>query len=147
MKTLRAIGGLPVICEGTRVGRVLSVQLTPDMRRLSGLHVDLGLRGRRFLPEDKVRVLGDVAVLAEDGFAPEKRGGPALLPARALPPAGARLGCITGAWLDERTHEVAALELSGGYWEDLFSGRTAVRFYHVRRGGGIVICGEGGEEE
>ncbi len=146
MKHLGAIGGMPVVCGGTRVGRVLSAQLTPDLRRLGGLHVDLGMKGRRFLPADRVRVLGDVAVVAEGGF--EK--GPlscARLPARALSPAGARLGCITGAWLDEATGEVQALELSAGYWEDLFSGRIPVRFYRVRRGGEIVVFGEGGEEE
>ena len=146
MKNTNALGGMPVVCDGARVGRVISVQLTPELKRLAGLHVDCGLRGRRYIPAKQVRMLGDLAVLVDKGFA--KNSAPSGLPRRALSPDGTHLGCITGAWLDETTHSVDSLELSGGVLEDLFSGRIRVRTYHVQKDSGeVVVCPEGGEKK
>lgn len=146
MKNTNSLGGMPVVCEGARVGRVLSVQLTPELKRMAGLHVDCGLRGRRYIPAAQVRMLGEVAVLVDKGFGKTKA--PANLPRRALSPDGAHLGCITGAWLDEMTHSVDSLELSGGILEDLFSGRVRVRRYHIQKDSGeVIVCPEGGESE
>ena len=146
MKNTNSLGGMPVVCDGARIGRVLYVQLTPELGRMAGLHVDCGLRGRRYIPAEQVRMLGEVAVLVEKGFAKTKA--PASLPRRALSPDGVHLGCITGAWLDERTHGVDSLELSGGILEDLFSGRVRVRCYHIQKDSGeVIVCPEGGEEE
>ncbi len=137
---------MPVVCEGERIGRIQNVVLTPDFRALLGLQVDCGLRGRRFVGAQGVKMLGDVAVLVERY--PARSPAPeAVFPRRALSCEGARLGCITGAWLDEATREVVSLELSGGLFEDLRTGRTQVRFYHVQADSGeIIVCPEGGEE-
>lgn len=146
MKNTNALGGMPVVCNGARVGRVLSVQLTPDLRAMAGLHVDCGLRGRRYISAQGVRMLGDVAVLV-DAYPGRTHPVSAGLPRRALSPEGVHLGCITGAWVDEFSHGVEALELSGGILEDILSGRVRVRSYHVQRDSGdIVICPEGGEK-
>lgn len=146
MKNTNALGGMPVVCDGVRLGRVFSVQLTPDLTKMAGLHVDCGLRGRRYIPAERVRVLGEVAVLV-DGGPSGARPAEQTLPRRALTPEGARLGAITGAWIDEETRAVESLELSRGYWEDLFLGRVRVRSYHVQKDGGEVVCpGEGGEK-
>lgn len=137
MKNTNSLGGMPVVCEGVRIGRVLSVQLTPELNGMAGLHVDCGLKGRRYIPRSRVKMLGDLAVLVERGFArPE---GPSPLPRRALAPDGAHLGCITGAWIDETSHGVDSLELSGGVFQDLVSGRIRVRFYHVQKDKGDVV--------
>lgn len=144
MKNTNALGGMPVICDGVRLGRVFSARLTPDLKSLAGLYVDCGLRGRRYIPVERVRVLGEVAILV-DGGPVSSRPAESVLPRRALSPEGARLGAITGAWVDEDTREVNCLELSRGYVEDLLSGRTRVRFYHVQKDGGeVVVCSEGG---
>lgn len=137
---------MPVVCDGARIGRVLYVQLSPELGRMAGLHVDCGLRGRKYIPACQVRMLGEMAVLVDKGFA--KNRDPSALPRRALAPDGAHLGCITGAWLDETTHTVDSLELSGGILEDLLSGRVRVRTYHVQKESGeVVVCPEGGEAE
>ena len=142
MKNIHSLDGMPVVCEGRRMGRVLSVQLDPALSRMTGLHVDCGLKGRRYIPAGRVRMLGEMAVLVEPGY--EKSTLPPALPRRALSPEGAHLGCITGAWIDETGYGVESLELSGGILQDLLSGRIRVRLYHVQReNGDVIVEGQG----
>jgi len=141
VKNTNFIGGMPVVCEGERIGRVLFVQLTPSLHRMAGLHVDCALRGRRYIPAERIRMIGEMAVLVEPGFG--KTSLPPALPRRALSEDGTHLGCITGAWIDELSHGVDSLELSGGVLQDLFSGRRRVRLYHVRKeNGDVIVCTE-----
>lgn len=138
------LDGMPVVHAGERVGRVLSVHLTPDMRAMETLAIDCGLRGRRFVPARNVQMLGDVAVLVD--ALPSRVHAPCpSFPRRAVSPEGAHIGCITGAWLEETTRDVDSLELSQSMPEDLLCGRSRVHNFLVRRDSGeIVICPEGG---
>jgi len=141
MKNTNSIGGMPVVCDGARIGRVLFVQFTPSLSRMAGLHVDCALRGRRYIPAERIRMLGEMAVLVEKGFSKDDR--PPALPRRALAEDGTHLGCITGAWIDETTYGVDSLELSGGVLQDLLSGRTRVRMYHVlNENGDVLVSGQ-----
>ncbi|MDO4739473.1 MAG: hypothetical protein Q4A66_02290 [Eubacteriales bacterium] len=140
MKNTNYLNGMPVVCNGARIARVLSVQLTPDLSRMAGLHVDRGLGGRRYIPAERVRLMGELAVLVEPGYA--KNDAPPALPRLALSPDGAHIGCITGAWLEETGYGVESLELSGGILQDLFTGRMRVRRYHVQKEKGEVIIDE-----
>ena len=62
MKNLRLLVGMPVICEGRKLGRVVQAQVSGELTRMTGLFVDAGLKGTRFIPAEDVNVLGDVAV-------------------------------------------------------------------------------------
>ena len=144
MKNIHSLEGMPVVNDGTRIGRVICVQLDMSLSRMAGLHIDCPFRGRRYIPAGQVRLLGEMAVLAKPEFV---RAAPApVLPRRALLPDGTHLGYITGAWLDENALCVESLELSGGILQDIFSGRIRVRLYHVQKENGDVII-EGQEAQ
>ena len=63
MKNLRLLVGMPVICGGRKLGRVVQAQVSEELTRMTGLFVDAGIKGTRFIPASDVSVLGDVAVL------------------------------------------------------------------------------------
>lgn len=63
MKNLRLLVGMPVICGGRKLGRVVQAQVSEELTRMTGLFVDAGIKGTRFIPSSDVSVLGDVAVL------------------------------------------------------------------------------------
>ena len=138
MRKLRGLVGMPVVCEGRRLGRVLRAELSEDMTRLDGLWVGAGLRGTRFIPSEGLEMLGSVAVLTDctgaRGRMPASR-----LPMRAVSTDGLRLGAITGAEVDELSFRVASLELSAGVWDDLLRPRVRVTRYTVNRDRGEVV--------
>ena len=55
--------GLPVICDTKKIASVLSVSVGHDGHSLSGLVVQSGLYGPRFIPCAQVVLLGDRSVL------------------------------------------------------------------------------------
>ena len=55
--------GLPVICDTKKIASVLSVSVGHDGHSLSGLVVQSGLYGPRFIPCAHVVLLGDRSVL------------------------------------------------------------------------------------
>lgn len=120
------------------MGRVVSAELTQDMTKLRGIYVDCALRAGRFIPEQQIALLGDVAVFVR------QRGRRAKLkkdmpPRRALSTDGQRLGAISGAVIDENTRDVAALVFSRGYIDDLLTGRQLIRQFMVNRESGDVV--------
>ncbi len=146
MKNLRLLVGMPVICEGRKLGRVVQAQVSGELTRMTGLFVDAGLKGTRFIPAEDVNVLGDVAVLVRSAG---RRGVRAQCgyPRRALAPDGKRLGAICGAGVNEESLNVEALELSVGWLEDMLTGRRRVSRFTVNQPGGEVVVIEMDGEE
>lgn len=138
MRKLRGLMGMPVVCEGRRYGRVLRADLSGDLTRMEGVWVGAGLRGARYIPSERLQLLGSVAVMADCG-GDRRKLTPSPLPMRALSTDGQRLGAVTGAEVDELTFRVEALELSAGVWDDLISGRRRVARWTVSEAGEVVI--------
>ena len=63
MKNARSLIGLPVILESRELGRVSAVDPEDDLRALRGIYFSCGFMGTRFVPRDKLDLIGDVAVL------------------------------------------------------------------------------------
>ena len=138
MRKLRSLTGMSVICGSHRIGRLLQAELTSDLRQLSGIWVGAGLLGTRFIPAERLEMLGRVAVMAEDrGRRRPMRSGPLLK--RAVSTDGRRLGAITGADIDELSFGVIALELSAGLWDDLARHRQRITRYIVNPDNGEVV--------
>jgi len=138
MRKLRALTGMCVICGSHTVGRILKAELTEDMTQLSGLWVEAGLLGTRFIPAERLEILGRVAVIADDCGRRKRMPTRAML-ARAVSTDGRRLGAITGAEVDEMSFAVCALELSAGLWDDIVRHRQRVTRYAVNPENGEVI--------
>lgn len=138
MRKLRALIGMPVVVHDRKIGRVVQAELTEDLNELRGLWVDTGLRGTRLIPAESLQLLGRVAVVADDaGQRSHSRSNP--LFRRAVGTDGRRIGAITGAEIDELSFRVEALELSGGFWDDLLYGRTRVQHFTLNRENGDVL--------
>lgn len=152
VRKLRALVGMPVLCDSRRIGRVVQAQLTDDLTRLDAIWVG-GLLGMRRIPAESLQMIGKVAVMADDAGT-RSRGQAKPLMLRALSTDGRRIGAITGAVIDEVSLAVTSLELSEGLWEDLLRGRSSVTRYTVNRDIGMVVVqaaiegreGEGHEE-
>ena len=147
MSNLRGLIGMPVVCGAQRVGHVAQAELDEDLRTLRGLWVSAGARGTRFIPAERVGLLGETAVLADDcGRRGRLKAAPLFL--RAVSTDGRRLGAVTDAELDPLTLGVTALELSAGVWDDLRRPRRRVTRYkadaHARE---VVIDPETDEKE
>ncbi len=140
MKDLRNLVGLPVICAGKRIGRASGVELSEDLTCMSGVVVDCGIRGSRFIPAGDVELMGEVSIITHT---PGKRSGQAApLRRRALSTDGGTRGAVAGAMIDERTGQVDALLLSLGYIDDILTGRRWIRQYRVQTDSGDVIFDE-----
>lgn len=138
MRKVRALIGMPVVCEDRRIGRVLQADLAEDLTQLEGLWISRGLLGARYIPAESLKMLGRVAVLT-DSPGSRGRARPSPLFRRAVSTDGARLGAVTGAEVDELSFRVVALELSAGLLDDLAHGRGRVTRYVVNRERGVVI--------
>ncbi|MBR1821427.1 MAG: hypothetical protein IJ769_07390, partial [Clostridia bacterium] len=138
MRKVRGMIGMPVVCEGRRIGRVLRAELADDLKRLNGIWVGAGLRGTRFIPAERLELIGSVAVLADCAGMRRRMGGEPL-PMRAVSTDGRRLGAVTGAEVDELSFQVTALELSAGLWDDILHRRQRVTRYTVNRENGEAV--------
>ena len=147
MTSIRALLGLPVVLRGKRIGRVVDASLDQALRKLQGLYADCGLRGSRLIPAEKIRLIGEVAVLVEGEGCRERASGPALR--KVLLPDGSTYGAVTGALLNERLMTVEALEVTRGFFEDFFVGREWLYRYAVRERGDVLLVAdsEGGDAE
>ena len=106
----------------------LAAALRRDLTRLRGIWVSAGFRGGRWIPAESLQMLGSVAVLSDSpGQRRRMRFSP--LFRRATATDGTRLGAITGAEIDEISFAVTALELSRGFWDDLFTPRPRLTRY------------------
>ena len=147
MKKLRGMIGMPVVCRGRRVGRLLAAELDGDMTRLKGIWVGAGLHGTRYIAAEELQLLGRAAVIS-DGWGRRGRMTCAPLFCRAVSTDGARVGVVTGAEIDEVSLAVRALELSRDFWDDLQNKRQRItRFTANRETGEIVVDPADSERE
>ncbi|MDR1262209.1 MAG: hypothetical protein LBK46_01820 [Oscillospiraceae bacterium] len=128
--------GLPVVREGSRLGVVDGVNVSPCGRRLAGLFLQTGRLRAGYLPSESIRLLGENAVLA-DG--PESRWVKRFALRRARDTSGLKLGIVTDALVDEHALSVEAVELSFGPIDDLMRGRCWVDSFSVEPESGDVI--------
>ncbi len=146
MKNGKSMLGMPVICNGKRLGRVSYVLADDALGTLSGLFLHCGLAGSRFIERSALDLIGDIAILAHSCGRRMQPSQPPLL-RRAISPGGERIGAITDVLLGENTLRIEALELSRGYLDDLSRGREYVRQFTVQKNGDIIVgSAEGGKE-
>lgn len=128
--------GLPVVREGSRLGVVDGVNVSPNGRSLAGLYLQTGSLRAGYLPAESIRLLGENAVLA-DGASSRRAKRFALR--RARDTSGLKLGVVTDALIDESALSVEAVELSFGPIDDLLRGRRWVDSFSVDPFSGDVI--------
>ena len=123
MRKLRSLTGMPVIWKDKKLGRLLQAELSGDLKCMEGVWVDCGLMGTRFITADHLSLIGDAAVHSDaKGRRRRCKAGPLLL--RAVSTDGARIGAAVGAEIDELSFIVTALEVTHGFWDDLYRGRS-----------------------
>ena len=151
MKSLKSLTGMPAVRtdNGRRAGRVIRACVDDGLTALCGVWVANGWRRARYCPAERIRLIGDVSVLI-DGEPLRARqsaayGRPLAL-RRARNAAGEMVGAITGAYVDEETLAIVAVELTRGFWEDLKSGRQLVRHFEAHVPEADVILMEEGDE-
>ena len=128
MRKLRNLIGLPVIVNRQKIGRLVQAELSGDLGRLKGVWVDCGLRGTRYISSEQLKLIGEMAVIADDRG--KRRRCRSVFPCyRAISACGQRLGAIVGAQIDELSFIVTSLELTRGFWDALLSGRECVTKY------------------
>lgn len=139
MRSIRSLIGMPVVVANRRLGRVIQIALSDDLTRAEGIWLDAGLRGTRYVPMDSVRLIGSVAITADDaGKRRAMRAQP--LFRRAISTDGQRIGAITGAEINALSFQVEALEVSVSVWSDLLYGRAhALSFTADRENGSVII--------
>ena len=128
MHKIRSMIGMSVICRGRRIGRLVQAELSPDLKHMEGIWVDCGLRGTRYIPAEQLCMIGEKAVIA-DHRGKRKKCNAASMLYRAVSTDGSRIGAIVGAEVDEISFMVRALELTRGFWDDLYSGRERIEAY------------------
>lgn len=138
IKTARSLLGMPVICDGKKLGRVSYVLADDQLHEMSGLYLYCGLAGSRFIEGGLLDLIGDVAILTHGAGKRMQPGSPPLL-RRALSLDGERIGAITDVLVNESTLIIEALELSRGYLDDAAGGRRHVRQFTVQNNGDVVV--------
>ena len=138
MRKIRNLIGMPVICSRRKIGRLVQAKLSEDLKRLEGIWVDSGLKGTRYIPAEHLSVIGERSVIADVRGQRKKCTGQPLF-YRAVSTDGSRIGAIVGAEVDEISFLVHALELTRGFWDDLYLGRCRVESYSMQGGEVIVL--------
>lgn len=138
MHTARGMVGMPVVCREKKIGRMIRADVSDDLSHMEGIWLDAGLRGTRYVPAERVEMLGNASIIVDTPGVrkPMKAGA---LYRRAVSTDGRRLGAITNARIDELSFAVTALELSAGVWDDLFNQRSYFTRFTVNRETGEVI--------
>ena len=146
MRTVRGMIGMPVVCDGRKVGRVIQADIAEDFRQLNGIWMNAGARGARYIPSDRLEMIGKASILSDDrGSRRSMRPQPVFR--RAVSTDGQRIGAITGVEIDEITFSVTALELSAGLWDDLLWRRQRVTRFAVNRETGEVVIDLNGQDK
>ena len=130
MRKVRNLIGMPVIYRRKKIGRLIQVQLSPDLKQMEGVWVDGGLRGTLYIPSEQLSMIGKMAVMADARGTRQKLHNIQPL-YRAVSTDGRRLGAIVGAEVDEISFLVCRLELMRGIWDDYYFGRFPVVHYSV----------------
>ena len=92
--------------------------------------MDCALRGTRYIAVEHIGTIGEVAVITDHRGVRRKMSLQSLV-CRAVSTDGRRLGAITGADIDEVSLMVCALELSRGFWDDIYNGRSTVSGFNI----------------
>ena len=145
MRKLRNLTGIPVICNRKKIGRVIQAQLSDDLSALEGIWVDCALRGTRYIAAEHIGTIGEVAIIA-DHRGKRRRMNARSMIYRAVSTDGRRIGAITGAEIDEVSLMVNALELSRGFWDDIYNGRSIIRKYSVNAEAGETVIVDSNEQ-
>ena len=145
MQTARGMTGMPVVCGGKRIGRMIQPDIDRDLKRMKGIWMSAGVRGTRYIPAENVEMLGRSAIIVDDGGC-RRHMEPQPLFRRAVGTDGRRIGAVTNAEIDGLTFAVTALELSAGLWDDLVRQRKRVASFTVNRETGDVIVDLAGNE-
>jgi len=146
MRKLRNMIGMPVLCMRRKIGRLVQAELSDDLRRLEGIWVDCGLKGTRYIPADQLSMIGEMAVHADDHGRRKRCRAEALL-LRACGTDGSRIGAAVGAEIDELSFLVTALEVTHGFWDDIYSGRSRTEHYTAQAGRSGVVIGNSAEDD
>lgn len=138
MRKLRTLTGMPVLHNGRKLGRLLQAELSADLRRMEGIWVDCGLRGTRYITAEHLSLIGQLALHSDDrGIRRRCRSEKLLI--RAVDTAGMRIGAAVGAEIDELSFLVTSLEVTHGFWDDLYSGRSRCEFFRFHEGKNEVM--------
>ena len=138
MRKIRNLIGMPVLAGGRKLGRLLQADLSGDLKRLKGVWVDCGFKGTRYIPVESLSMIGEMAVFT-DGIGRRRRISAEPILRRAVSTDGRRLGAIVGAEIDELSFLVTALELTNGFWDDLFAQRQRVEAFSADPTQGEVV--------
>lgn len=138
MRKLRSMTGMPVLYGGRKLGRLIQAELSGDLRRMEGIWVDCGLKGTRFITVDHLAMIGDMAVHSDDRGMRRRCSNAGLL-IRAVGTDGSRIGAVVGVEIDELSFLVTALEVTHGFWDDLYTGRSRCEHFSLQEGKGEVI--------
>ncbi len=143
---------LPVIeqSSGKNIGRVEKVWLHAGGRQMQGISIrGRGLRAKKlYAAVGDIRLLGDVSVIVS--AVRQKPAGPRTWclsqQIRVFSVDGEKIGWLTDAMIEEDTGNVAALEISKGYVDDLRSGREWVSEFTIRPCGVIAVMRSPGHD-
>ena len=113
MRKLRNLIGLPVIVNRQKIGRLVQAELSGDLGRLKGVWVDCGLRGTRYISSEQLKLIGEMAVIADDRG--KRRRCRSVFPCyRAISACGQRLGAIVGAQIPRVVYGAADPKMGAG---------------------------------
>jgi len=144
MRKIRAMIGMPVVCRGKRIGRMIGADISGDLKSLLGIWVDSGIRGTRYIPSEEIEMLGRHTIMT-DSCGRRKRLTSSPIFYRAVSTDGQRIGAVTGAEINDISFTVEALELSRGMFDDLVLGRLRIQNFSVNRETGEVIIETAGK--
>lgn len=115
MVRMSALRNYPVICSQQRLGLLQSVCLDTAQKRVCALIVSCGLRGKRVVLREDVLSVADGFILARN---PQKykRSFETQRCRFARDTTGLLAGYVTDYAMDEKTLEIAAIELIPGCW-------------------------------
>lgn len=104
----------PVICHEKQLGLLQSISLDTAQKRVCALIVSCGMRGKRVvLPEDVLSVADGFILARQAGKYKRRFEAPTCRFARDT--SGLLTGRVTDYAIDERTLEIAAIEIMPGY--------------------------------
>lgn len=143
MKSVRALSGMPVVCEvtGKKIGRVKSVFVDKQLFGLTGLSVSKGFGRSAFYPGKSISLLGMRVVLISGGKSGEEMGETFSI-RRAVNASGEMIGAMTNAYLGEETLKIEGLEISRDIFSDIARGRRICRRYTVNEETGDAVIFE-----
>lgn len=129
MKSLMQMVGLPVVCGERRLGFVQAVSLSSRGDSVIGLNMQRNLHSAVWIPEQQIRVLGQMCVVIEK--APFVKAKTPFKLGHVCDTSGLRLGFVTDAQIDELTRMVETIEVSFGPIDDLLYGRRLFKRFTV----------------